>query len=228
MAFEVCQICNVNKTRKVYQEYGGVRCCQSCLKQQTISDYRLRTEFNVPQQLLDSLQSVEKTLWAQRVGSYTLQFYWIPHILPIIFDIWGVMTLEEVPAIKHDQQVAAAAESDRKRTKRNELVKQLAKANQITMKDLRTSGVYEKLMSAIDEPTFESVENKCTYIKNASWLHQFKREHRNDLNDFYRFSNDNSTLINNLEAVDYISEVTARFAAVNAANDANAANASIN
>jgi len=111
-----CQICDGKpRTRKVHWEMmdgRGVRCCQECLEEWTVSDYRLVNDFALVheindealQQLLNDMPHSKTQLYAPHFGSYTLRFYWIPSVLVrlgLVADITAadVMTLQEAVEI---------------------------------------------------------------------------------------------------------------------------------
>lgn len=73
-----CQFCKKPRIRKIYEEFN-IRCCQECLYERTISDYRLKNDYLVNTQNLH-LKYIKKDLWARQIGSYTLNFYSIKEV----------------------------------------------------------------------------------------------------------------------------------------------------
>jgi hypothetical protein len=73
----VCCFCGKARVRKVYPEYGNIVACETCIRERTISHYRLKTEFFVDLSLLNDVPYITKRFWARYVEEYTLKFYWI-------------------------------------------------------------------------------------------------------------------------------------------------------
>jgi hypothetical protein len=70
-----CELCGRRGVRKATWTFG-VRCCQACLEENTISDYRLRACGLTDEAVLEALPHTRVGLYAPRVGSYHLRFYW--------------------------------------------------------------------------------------------------------------------------------------------------------
>lgn len=74
-----CLLCNdCPKVRKVYGEFA-IRCCETCLHKHTISDYRLKQEYNISYAQLRKYAIPYRSaqLWSQNYGTYDVKFYWI-------------------------------------------------------------------------------------------------------------------------------------------------------
>jgi hypothetical protein len=85
-----CQLCGAPRIRKVHWEFR-VRCCQACLEENTVSDWRLREELGVvvSASLADAADAADAAgaagaagaahstveMYGPR-GAYTLKFYW--------------------------------------------------------------------------------------------------------------------------------------------------------
>lgn len=80
-----CEVCNAKRIRKVRWPFG-MRCCDSCLKDMTISDFRIWERYRVNRDQLraHSLPFVSADLYAPRVGSYTLHFYMGTDVLHLL------------------------------------------------------------------------------------------------------------------------------------------------
>lgn len=84
-----CELCGAKQIRKVTWPFM-VRCCQDCLHSMTISDYRIKERFLVnPDEEFQDFPSVSATLYARRVGSYTLRFFLKSHVLRLLRDKHG-------------------------------------------------------------------------------------------------------------------------------------------
>jgi hypothetical protein len=70
-----CELCRHARVRKANWTFG-VRCCQMCIETNTISDYRLRACGLTDEAVLDALPHTHVNMYAPRVGSYSLRFYW--------------------------------------------------------------------------------------------------------------------------------------------------------
>lgn len=94
LSFIGCEICHKQRIRKIYWEFG-IRVCHNCLEKITISDYRLKHDYNINSEIIHKLPSISRTLWARYVGTYSLDFYLIKDIERVIGK-----TLESVLAEK--------------------------------------------------------------------------------------------------------------------------------
>jgi hypothetical protein len=70
-----CELCGTGRIRKVYWEFQR-RCCQSCLQENTVSDYRLEREFGLRRVDLLGLPFMRVEMYRPRMGEYTLRFFW--------------------------------------------------------------------------------------------------------------------------------------------------------
>lgn len=70
-----CQFCKTPRIRKIYPEFRA-RCCKECLYARTISDYRLSHDYLVDISQVKNLPSTRIELWARKIGTYRLNFYW--------------------------------------------------------------------------------------------------------------------------------------------------------
>lgn len=70
-----CELCGAQRIRKVHWPFV-VRCCQSCLESHTISDYRLKNDYSMPENVLQGLPHTIGEMYTPRFGAYTLRFYW--------------------------------------------------------------------------------------------------------------------------------------------------------
>ena len=70
-----CELCMQARIRKVYWEFG-LRCCRGCLEANTISDYRLQHDCNLPESSFEHLPHTIVQMYAPKIGTYTLRFYW--------------------------------------------------------------------------------------------------------------------------------------------------------
>lgn len=102
-----CELCSKKAVRKVYWPFQ-VRCCQSCLYDQTISDYKLRTEYNVTYEHLVDLPHTQTQLYAPGKGSYSLRFYWKDAIIRLLTARHGIafVTLADAYAYIHCERLA--------------------------------------------------------------------------------------------------------------------------
>jgi hypothetical protein len=79
-----CQICKAPRIRKIYPEFA-VRCCERCLYDNTISDYRLENDYMVDSKtLLCQLPFTKKDMYSPRIGYYTLRFFWKKDVSRVI------------------------------------------------------------------------------------------------------------------------------------------------
>lgn len=88
-----CQFCNKPRIRKVYTEYG-VRCCEQCLHERTISGYKLETDYYLQDQKI--FQGARKrevesynpyARWRSKY--FTVTFYWKQDIEDILQAVHG-------------------------------------------------------------------------------------------------------------------------------------------
>lgn len=81
-----CQHCGKARIRKVYTEYG-VRYCTDCLYNHTISDYKLKKEYNIDRpDLLKNVRQNTVEMYHRKLGSYFATFYWTADVIKIIKD----------------------------------------------------------------------------------------------------------------------------------------------
>lgn len=74
-----CQFCKAPRIRKIYSEYD-VRCCEKCLHERTISDYRLKTDFRICGNMLLGFPYRLEQLYSRHHGTYEVKFYWRAHV----------------------------------------------------------------------------------------------------------------------------------------------------
>ena len=89
-----CQHCGKSRIRKVYVEYG-VRYCTDCLYDHTISDYKLKKEYEIGS--LDILKNARQNtteMYHRKLGNYTATFYWTADVVELVRTHFNC-TLEE-------------------------------------------------------------------------------------------------------------------------------------
>jgi hypothetical protein len=88
-----CELCGARRIRKVHWPFL-VRCCQQCLRENTVSDYRLDREFRVNRGGLQGVPHTVVEIFRPRIGRpYTLRFYWKtdPQVCRLLRQRWGLM-----------------------------------------------------------------------------------------------------------------------------------------
>ena len=112
-----CEFCERKRIRKVYWEFGGgVRCCTDCLHARTMSDYRLENELGVSKKILDRLPHTTAEMYAPKIGSYTLRFYWTKTVLKEI----GASSVEYAREICDARNKAAELAKEERRKAQEE------------------------------------------------------------------------------------------------------------
>ena len=82
---KACTICDKMQGASDHKDFD-IRACAECIEALTISDYRITTDWSLPEDVLqnaDIRHSVRK-MWARRVGTYRLKFYLREKVLPLI------------------------------------------------------------------------------------------------------------------------------------------------
>jgi hypothetical protein len=97
MANRGCEECGKIRIRKIYWPFAK-RLCRRCLQNMTISDYRLKTDYNIPSEFWpDNYQHVQ--LWNKYVGVYDLRFFLISEV-----EAKFGKTLKQIAQEKYDEQ----------------------------------------------------------------------------------------------------------------------------
>jgi hypothetical protein len=96
MANRGCEECGKIRIRKIYWPFAK-RLCRRCLQNMTISDYRLKTDYNIPSEFWpNNCQNVQ--LWNKYVGVYELRFFLISEV-----EAKFGKTLKQITQEKYDE-----------------------------------------------------------------------------------------------------------------------------
>lgn len=143
-----CEVCGKSRIRKVSVEFHW-RLCESCTHASTISDYRLRTDFQCPSEVVQSLSHTQATLWNRYIGEYELNFY-AKRDVEIRLAQHGLPTLKQQEE-QHKNRIRIASEAT---------AAQLARSRERQQRR-------QELQSIRDE---RLVQIKTLLLKDAAWL----------------------------------------------------------
>ena len=107
-----CQFCKTPRIRKIHYPFA-VRCCTDCLYARTISGWRLKTEYRVPEHSFAHLPHTKTDMYSRYNGYYEVLFYWIAQVENAL----GT-TLEE-HLEKHERNEEIAKEALRRHNDQN-------------------------------------------------------------------------------------------------------------
>lgn len=93
-----CELCKSARIRKVYAEYG-IRCCTSCLYENTINEYILVNEYLFEANVFNGCKFRMTKMYNPHGRAYnreyTAKFYWKPDVLHAIKEQYNVDSLED-------------------------------------------------------------------------------------------------------------------------------------
>lgn len=134
--FTGCMICKAKGIRKVTWEFG-VRCCKGCLIQNTIAEFYLNKDYDIPPTALSQLPYLWVSGFNKYLGPTEWKTFWRSSLTSVLQSIYGVSSLQEYDALKAEK-TRIADEQWRQKIKEKEEKRAKAAAEEAIKENLRT------------------------------------------------------------------------------------------
>jgi hypothetical protein len=142
-----CEECGKSRIRKVYWPFAK-RLCRRCLEKLTISDYRLKTEYNIPNKFWPTNHQ-HVHLWNKYVGTYDLRFYLIKDV-----EVNFGKTLKQIDTEKNEEM--------KRREKLAEELTKWARSRYSNKGQISRCRTYAEFLERIAEGEFSSLSQFLT------------------------------------------------------------------
>ena len=184
-----CSICDAPKGASDHVEFG-IRACAECIEGITISDYRLRVDWDIPEGILSGagIRHTTRSLWSRRGGSYDLDFYLLSDVLSLLAAHHGVIGEDEATtwqavteardasrARAERERIDRAAEAAREKEIRASAIKAAVRARGILLKDAKICPAFQRAVKGQDGVDADKVARNVEFFfedqaRKAVWL----------------------------------------------------------